>query len=449
MLEQAVYAGRNHAVSLAVAVLALFAAPASAQPPAPVEVGRLGLGSAFGELIGGPDGGVWMRIDRSLVGQKPSGLWDDAIGHATTDDRFRRVTVEGPVFGGRAALGPDGQAWFPSGGTLYRSDAEGTVTSGPLTRPIGDVATRGPDGALWSAEGITRTLLRADAQGTVTTLPFALPAGCDDPTIFFEMTTAIDGAVWLADDLCRRLVRIAPDGTSSTVALTADDRVAHLAPDRAGGIWLALRGDPYGVAHVDAAGTLRRWPLPEDRGPVVGIAVAQDGVAHLAFGRCELGRITPDGALTFGAAPIPAEHLAFDPQGGLWLASPNRLVHAPAPPLARAACDDTPPRVTLSPTLRGPIRLARLRRGVRITVREPAVVGVGGDYGDDDHDSRQRIFRARRGGSFVFHVPKAALRRLERAVAAGRKPVISLYFEAGDRDGNVAQTDREEILVTR
>ena len=96
------------------------------------------------------------------------------------------------------------------------------MTSGPLTRPIGDVATRGPDGALWSAEGITRTLLRADAQGTVTTLPFALPAGCDDPTIFFEMTTAIDGAVWLADDLCRRLVRIAPDGTSSTVALTAD-----------------------------------------------------------------------------------------------------------------------------------------------------------------------------------------------------------------------------------
>jgi hypothetical protein len=76
-------------------------------------------------------------------------------------------------------------------------------------------------------------------------------------------------------------------------------------------------------------------------------------------------------------------------------------------------------------------------------------VGVGGDYGDDDHDSRQRIFRARRGGSFVFHVPKAALRRLERAVAGGRKPVISLYFEAGDRDGNVAQADREEILVTR
>ena len=54
MLEQAVYAGRNHAFSLAVAVLALFAAPASAKPPAPVGVGRLGLGSAFGELIGGP-----------------------------------------------------------------------------------------------------------------------------------------------------------------------------------------------------------------------------------------------------------------------------------------------------------------------------------------------------------------------------------------------------------
>ena len=206
------------------------------------------------------------------------------------------------------------------------------------------------------------------------------------------MTAAADGAVWLVDDLCRRLVRFAPDGSASTVALTVDDRVAHLAPDRAGGVWFAQQGDPYGVGHVDAAGTLRRWRLPSGRGPVLGIAVAQDGVAHLAFGRCELGRMTPDGALTFGAAPIPAEQLAFDPQGGLWLASPNRLVHAPAPPLARGACDDTPPRITLSPTLRGPLRLARLRRGVRITVREPAVVGVGSDYGDDDHDSRLRIF---------------------------------------------------------
>ena len=153
------------------AALALLA---SGQPAAPVEVGRLGLGSAFGELISGPDGGVWMRIDRSLVAQKPSGLWDDAIGHATADNRFRRVTVKDAVRG-RAVLGPDGQAWFTAAGTLYRSDTAGTVTSGRLTQPVGDVAARGPDGTLWSADGRTRTLLRADAQGTVTTLPFALP----------------------------------------------------------------------------------------------------------------------------------------------------------------------------------------------------------------------------------------------------------------------------------
>ena len=54
MLEQAVYAGRNHTSSLAVALLALCSTPAQAQ-----EVAQLPYESYFEELIADADGSAW------------------------------------------------------------------------------------------------------------------------------------------------------------------------------------------------------------------------------------------------------------------------------------------------------------------------------------------------------------------------------------------------------
>jgi streptogramin lyase len=426
---------------------AALALAVSAQPAAPVEVAHLGLGSSFGALVAGPDGGAWTPIDRSTLafaGGRP-GLWNDGIGHASADNRFRQVTIEGPLLVAAAALGPDGQAWFPAVGTLLRSDAAGTVTRTELSEPAGLAAATGPDGTLWSLGGFLRgtELVRIDAQGTVTNAPVTLP-GCSRPSFLGEMVAGADGGVWTVDWTCHRVIRIGPDGGIATVALGKRDAPLNLAADRVGGIWFSLPGAPVEVGHVDVAGALKRRPLPAGR-RVTGIAVGPDGTAHLALGRCALGRIAPDGALSFGEAPIPAADLAFDPQGGLWLASASRLVHAPAPPLARGACDDQPPAVRLSPALRRTISLASLRRGIRISVREPAVISASGDYGDDDRDEHVKIVRARRGGTLVFRLPKAPLRTLERR----RKPAVSLSVEVSDRDGNTRRVGREAISVTR
>ena len=76
-------------------------------------------------------------------------------------------------------------------------------------------------------------------------------------------------------------------------------------------------------------------------------------------------------------APIPARRLAFDPAGGLWLASAARLVHnAPA-----GACDDRPPSVRVS-------RAAASRRCAAASasrVREPSFVTASAfyEYGPD------------------------------------------------------------------
>ena len=124
-------------------------------------------------------------------------------------------------------------------------------------------------------------------------------------------------------------------------------------------------------------------------------------------------------------------------------------MHAPTTNLTRGSCDDTPPAIKLSPSLRDSVRLSALRRGVRITVREPAVIGASADYGNDDHDSRGRIVRAKAGGTLTFRLPRGQLRLYERELAAGRKPELSLYVEAYDREGNGGTAEQEAVPVTR
>ena len=271
---------------------AALALMAGAQPAAPVEVARLGFGSEFGALVAGPDGGAWVHIDRStgsLLEGDGGGLWDDAIGRAGADNRFRRTAVDGPLLPEGAALGPDGQVWFNRGRSIFRSDTAGIVTETALSEEVGDIAATGPDGTLWSADGRPATLFRIDAKGTVTKAPLALPA-CELEGSYGEMKAAADGAGWIVDNACNRLIRVAPDGTPSVVALTIDDRPRALAADATGGIWFAQYNLPSGVGHVDAAGTVRRFPVPMRRGVVTGIAATPDGGAYLAFGRCVLGR---------------------------------------------------------------------------------------------------------------------------------------------------------------
>ncbi len=405
----------------AVIVAGAVALALAAQPAPTVEVAHLGLGSEFGAPVVGSDGGAWVPIDRSAAEyDRGESDPDDALGRAMPDGTFRVAAVDGRLSPTGAVLGPDGQAWFPVGLSIDRFDAAGNLTRSELPQPLGDVAATGPDGTLWSADARAGRLLRVNAQGAVTSARLKLPA-CEARSFFQAMQTAADGAVWIADGGCSRMIRLAPDGTAAVHELADDERPLTLAPDRAGGIWFSGDSIQTRVGHIDAAGMIHRWPTPERYGPARAIAVGPDGTAHLAF----------------------------DPGGGLWLASASRLVHAPSSTLSRGMCDDKPPAVRLSPALRRSVRLARLRRGIRISVREPATISATGDYGNDDHDWRLRIVRVKAGGSLVFRLPRGQLKRYERLLAAGRRPEISLYVQAYDRDGNIGQVEQEAIPVTR
>jgi streptogramin lyase len=424
VLEQAVYAGRNHTAILAVALatLAIFAGSARAD-----DVAQVALGSEIESLVTGPDGGAWISI------QRRSG---HAIGRAGPAGGFRTTAVEDNLSGG-ATLGPDGQAWF-SGflGRLVRADAAGTISSFAPTEDSIEALATGPDGTLWTAAGDARRITRVRPDGVATTTPLALPS-CRIERTFTEMQRASDGAVWIADIGCGRVIRVAPDGSRRVFSLGIEESPDALAADGAGGMWFSERSDQI-VGHVAADGTVTRATVPDERGSATDVAAAPDGSAWFAFDRCFLGRLAPDGALTFVPAPIPARRLAFDPAGGLWLASAARLVHN----ASAGACDEKPPSVRVSRIG----SLAALRRGIKVTVREPSYITASAfyNYGPDTVTELGRDLNKvlPRGATVTYRPPARVLRRFERALARGVRPEISFYVFATDREGNTAVVNR-------
>jgi hypothetical protein len=177
--------------------------------------------------------------------------------------------------------------------------------------------------------------------------------------------------------------------------------------------------------HVDVAGRLTRIATDEDASDV---AIAPDGGVWFALGRCAIARVSGN-RLETRPVPIPARQLSFDPSGGVWLTSRTRLVHAPLDALA-GPCDEVAP----VPRVARRVSLAALRRGLRISVREPAIVRAFADVDSVVTDTATRTIRAARGGSLRLRIPARMLRRIARGDR------ISLYVEAEDREGNAAVT---------
>ena len=193
---------------------------------------------------------------------------------------------------------------------------------------------------------------------------------------------------------------------------------------------------PPGGGHIEASGRVTLLKS-EDPFGMQDVAVAPDGSAWFAGGKCALWRASANGTLTRRPTAIPAWHVGFDPAGGLWLGSFARLQHttldAPA-----GACDDTPPRARVVPDPSKPVSLATLRRqgGFKITVREPfAIEGYVFDSEADETIAGVDRTVSARGGRTVRLAMSA---RLLRSIARRTGEPLGLTADVRDRDGNYA-----------
>jgi hypothetical protein len=130
-------------------------------------------------------------------------------------------------------------------------------------------------------------------------------------------------------------------------------------------------------------------------------------------------------------------------------------VHTSPAQLGDGACDHTAPSVRLRPAWRGAIKLATLRRGLRIDVREPSAVEVSTFYDDGDGGAVDvgrhlvKVLAGVHGGTVTYRLPAARLRRYERRLAAGRRPKLSFYVAVSDREGNIRNAGGGGRRVTR
>ena len=115
-------------------------------------------------------------------------------------------------------------------------------------------------------------------------------------------------------------------------------------------------------------------------------------------------------------------------------------------------CDGRPPAVRVTPA--GRSRVATLRRGIAITLREPATVSAVALYYDTPNGWSgtspflEAIVRENRGRTLRYRVPAARLKRFERLLARGRRPHISFVVVAADAEGNV-DADTTTITLRR
>ena len=171
--------------------------------------------------------------------------------------------------------------------------------------------------------------------------------------------------MWIADIVCQRLLHLFLDGRVTVSAADELSSTAQMARDSAGGVWFAAagessRGTPTGPGRSRSRGRNESAP---------SVAVASDGSAWFALGRCELARVAPDGSTTFHPAPLPAIR-AFGPGDTLWLASERRLVRTTLGELSAQGCDGRSPRVTVTPQ-RASITLAQLHKGIPYAPTNP------------------------------------------------------------------------------
>jgi streptogramin lyase len=450
MLEQAVYAGRNHIVSLAVAVTLLVMSSAPARATGSVEAAHVALGTTLGTVLAGPDGGAWVRVERHDGG---------AIGRVTADGTFRTAAVEDPLNDQQAALGPDGQAWFapaayagdvtrvalgssiedlitgtdggawvnifrPRHTAIGRATPDGRFVTARLDDvPVGTAL--GPDGQAWfRLDG--SAFVRSDAAGTLSTV--RVPS--DGPVVGEAMATGPDGTLWAITPPGDRVAHITPVGdVTSTAAnipdcgdteFTASGSPSFTTMERAsdGAMWISDAGCTR-LVRIAATGTAAFSVKLPDPG-----ALAADASGGMWFAGERPGHVDAAGAVRrFDIDRGDARDVAVAPDGSAWYATGTctltrvtaggELTTAPTPIpagqvgfdpaggmwLASRArlvhiapgegfgtCDDRPPSVRLRPG-GGSIGLRALRHaGIGLAVREPVSISVLGFYAEDAND---------------------------------------------------------------
>lgn len=222
--------------------------------------------------------------------------------------------------------GPDGALWFDD-----RSDVR-IGRFDPVTRslsyfPIGGAGIAfspvvGADGLLWFGDPDSGGIASLAPDGTVTRVR--------DPhrALIVKLVSAGDGRLWYAGDGLPVIMRYDPVAGSFDEFFLGGGAIYDLAVDAAGEVWAGAAGL---ISHIAAGDVVTEFPLlsplPFWSGYPRSMVAGQYARLYFTDEQLGLGRIAPDGTVTFQRPPFadaaPA-YLAVTSVGTLWYTDPSR-----------------------------------------------------------------------------------------------------------------------------
>ncbi|HKD74211.1 MAG TPA: hypothetical protein VKB76_01900, partial [Ktedonobacterales bacterium] len=315
-------------------------------------------------ILAGPDGNIWfdpMGSDVYNIGYiTPAGQMHTQ--QIVTPTPAGCVNLSDCINGGNLQLGPDHNLWYvtwqgyPSyHAAIRRSTLSGATKTFDLPdHSAGTTFTFDDAGNLWYTNTIVRSLIDPNAQGYIGKLDhaghateFALPAqdlpdaivaGPDGNLWFFddgtssigtitpqgkvkeypvpytpklagsiavglkEMIAGPDHNLWFADPQSGVVGRVTLKGTITIFTNGADHFPQHLIGGPDGSVWFLDEGKDNAIDRISPAGQLVSYPLHTLMGINSSLTVGPDGNLWFTLYN-QIGRMTPEGALTLYAVP--------------------------------------------------------------------------------------------------------------------------------------------------
>ena len=220
-------------------------------------------------------------------------------------------------------VGPDGAIWFASyvPRTIGRINADGTIREFPTPHSSPLSIASGPDGNIWYTTSVGR-IGRMTTSGAAT--EFALPNALSRAG---DVTPGPDGNVWFTETGANVIGRITTSGTITEFAVPAPPGGLTAGPD--GNIWFT---EPGKIGRLTTAGTVTELALPGPEMFPFKIVARPDGSLWftLAGGEWDydhVGQMTPAGLTTvYDAGDMSAANgIISGADGNLWVAGRGTL----------------------------------------------------------------------------------------------------------------------------
>ena len=244
---------------------------------------------------------------------------------------------------GGIAAGADGNLWFvdPGQDKVGRITPSGAITEFDLPRSVGGPygITAGPDGNIWlttNALGQKRPdwILRIKPDGSATAFPAGTGIGLSG-TGPEHITAGPDGNLWFTEFWTNRIGRMTPAGALTEFPIpTADSAPRGIVSGPDGAVWFVESGfNRTAIARITTKGEVTEFPIGGtslDQLQPTEIVTAPDGnlwfnQTHPSAPQGEVGRMTPNGAVTLFAFPKGGRPLgmAVGPDGNVWVTDPG------------------------------------------------------------------------------------------------------------------------------